>query len=63
MQESGGDGGTISNNGSVSNWDVYLKLMSDDFLRVTILRFLFCQVVFELHKEFQVSIQCSVIGK
>jgi len=48
-----------SNQPVISSWDVYIKLMPDDFLRLIILRFLFCQVVFELHKDFQViSVHC-----
>jgi len=41
------------------NWEVYLKLFGDDFLRLIILRFLFCQLVFEMHKDFQVHFDCE----
>lgn len=38
-----------------SDWEVYLKLFGDDFLRITFLRYLFCHTVYSMHKESQVS--------
>lgn len=38
-----------------SDWDVYMKLFGDDFLRIIILRYLFCHTVYSMHKESQVK--------
>ncbi|CAL8113583.1 unnamed protein product [Orchesella dallaii] len=36
-----------------SDWDVYVKLFGDDFLRLVILRYLFCHTVYSMHKDSQ----------
>lgn len=38
-----------------SDWEVYLKLFTDDFLRMIFLRYLFCHTVYSMHKESQVK--------
>lgn len=38
-----------------SDWDVYIKLFGDDFLRITVLRYLFCHAVYSMYKESQVN--------